>query len=88
MSAPREVEWKRATAFHEFASALGCETRDVLAAWSNDDGTFGVMFSDRPDDPDDEIMHASLARDADGIMRMTSIQLTGNTIRDFTRRLP
>ena len=80
MSAPREVEWKRATAFHEFASALGCDTGDVLAAWQD-----GAMFTRDSTNPHAEIFAARLERDEYGILRCMSVEGTGLTVAQMMR---
>lgn len=64
-----KAEWKRASAFAEFAEAVGVATSEVIAAWSVLDageptGVIAVLYGT------DVICEARLYRTADGILRV------------------
>lgn len=76
-------EWRPGVDFAEFAEALGINTDQIMAATKLDGEHATVLFTAEPDehgfDPDEPIYAASLARDADGILVVTSRQLTSMT---------
>jgi len=76
-------EWRPGVDFAEFAEALGINTDQIMAASNVNDEHVAVLFAATTDDhgcdPDEPIYAASLARDADGILVVTSRQLTSMT---------
>lgn len=66
---PAKAEWRNAPAFAEFAEALGINTVDVLAAWSDRETTF-VLFTRDYAEADSFVLGAGMRRDEDGIYQV------------------
>jgi len=73
-----KTEWHRAPDFAEFAEALGVPTDCIMAALPGPKKAT-VLYTAEPDehgfDPDEPILCAYLARDADGILRTTDVPI-------------
>ena len=61
------AEWHSREHFAEIAETLGVNTDGILAAWGDDDGSYGVLYGPYPSEPT-RIFQAELHRDPDGLL--------------------